>query len=116
LQSIGNGIIAQFYRRWYGSDIVATITFGDGLGSNLEAMAFLRDAGISSTSFFVSDFARRIIFIVLNRNENTAISPTTQSTRLLKQADYGFAKLGRHQNCRAGQNSSRCHLFAELPL
>jgi peptidoglycan/xylan/chitin deacetylase (PgdA/CDA1 family) len=45
-------------RRWYGVDTVVSLTFDDGHGSNLEAMAFLHDAGIPSTSFFVSDFVR----------------------------------------------------------
>jgi peptidoglycan/xylan/chitin deacetylase (PgdA/CDA1 family) len=45
-------------RRWYGVDTVVSVTFDDGHGSNLEAMAFLHDAGIPSTSFFVSDFVR----------------------------------------------------------
>jgi peptidoglycan/xylan/chitin deacetylase (PgdA/CDA1 family) len=45
-------------RRWYGVDPVVSVTFDDGHGSNLEAMAFLHDAGIPSTSFFVSDFVR----------------------------------------------------------
>jgi peptidoglycan/xylan/chitin deacetylase (PgdA/CDA1 family) len=44
--------------RWYGVDTVVSVTFDDGHGSNLEAMAFLHDAGIPSTSFFVSDFVR----------------------------------------------------------
>ena len=45
-------------RHWYGVDTVVSVTFDDGHGSNLEAMAFLHDAGIPSTSFFVSDFVR----------------------------------------------------------
>jgi len=44
--------------RWYGGDTVVSITFDDGHGSNLEAMAFLREARIPTTSFFVSDFVR----------------------------------------------------------
>src|SRR5262249_7352005 len=46
-------------RRWYSGDNVVSVTFDDGHGSNLEALAFLHDAGIPSTSFFVSDFVRR---------------------------------------------------------
>jgi peptidoglycan/xylan/chitin deacetylase (PgdA/CDA1 family) len=46
-------------RRWYGSDTVVSVTFDDGHESNLEAMEFLHDTGIPSTSFFVSDFVRR---------------------------------------------------------
>jgi peptidoglycan/xylan/chitin deacetylase (PgdA/CDA1 family) len=46
-------------QRWYSSDTVVSITFDDGHTSNLEAMALLHDAGIASTSFFVSDFVRR---------------------------------------------------------
>jgi peptidoglycan/xylan/chitin deacetylase (PgdA/CDA1 family) len=45
-------------RRWYGGDTVVSITFDDGHESNLEAMAFLYDAGIPCTSFFVSDYVR----------------------------------------------------------
>ena len=45
-------------RRWYGGDTVVSVTFDDGHGSNLDAMAFLHDAGIPSTSFFVSDYVR----------------------------------------------------------
>jgi len=46
-------------RRWYTDDTVISITFDDGHRSNLEAMAFLHDAGVPSTSFFVTDFVRR---------------------------------------------------------
>ena len=46
-------------RRWYEGDTVVAVTFDDGHGSNLEAMAFLHDAGIPSTSFFISDYVRR---------------------------------------------------------
>src|ERR1700694_2782148 len=45
--------------RWYKVETVVAITFDDGHGSNLEAMAFLYEAGIPSTSFFVSDYVRR---------------------------------------------------------
>jgi peptidoglycan/xylan/chitin deacetylase (PgdA/CDA1 family) len=45
--------------RWYSTGrTVVCVTFDDGHGSNLEAMAFLHDAGIPCTSFFVSDFVR----------------------------------------------------------
>jgi peptidoglycan/xylan/chitin deacetylase (PgdA/CDA1 family) len=44
--------------RWYSVDTVVSVTFDDGHGSNLEALAFLRDAGVPSTAFFVSDFVR----------------------------------------------------------
>ena len=46
-------------RRWYAGDTVIAITFDDGHASNLEAMAFLHNAGIPFTSFFVRDFVRR---------------------------------------------------------
>src|SRR5262245_44045134 len=45
-------------QRWYGGNTVVSVTFDDGHGSNLEAMAFLNDLGIPCTSFFVSDFVR----------------------------------------------------------
>jgi peptidoglycan/xylan/chitin deacetylase (PgdA/CDA1 family) len=45
-------------RCWYGGDTVVSITFDDGHESNLEAMEFLHNAGIPSTSFFVSDYVR----------------------------------------------------------
>ena len=46
-------------QRWYGGETVVSLTFDDGHGSNLEAMDFLDDFGIPSTSFFVSDYVRR---------------------------------------------------------
>jgi peptidoglycan/xylan/chitin deacetylase (PgdA/CDA1 family) len=46
-------------RRWYSGDTVVSVTFDDGHESNLEAMEFLHDTGIPSTSFFISDFVRR---------------------------------------------------------
>ena len=42
--------------QWYDDETVVAVTFDDGHGSNLEAMAFLRDAGIPCTSFFVTQF------------------------------------------------------------
>lgn len=46
--------------RWYSTgNTVVSVTFDDGHGSNLDAMAFLHDAGIPCTSFFVSGFVRK---------------------------------------------------------
>jgi peptidoglycan/xylan/chitin deacetylase (PgdA/CDA1 family) len=78
-------------RRWYDGETVVTITFDDGHESNLEAMAFLHEVGIPSTSFFVSDFVR------LGK-------PGYMESELVKVAS-GFCEVGAHGASHTGFTS-----------